>query len=120
MQRDGIEDEARVLREAVRGLGRQHPTAAVPRELRAKIVAFSRRAQTVGWGMERAARAVGVSAASIRNWRRDHAGAGALVPVAVVPSRSGADAGLQLVGPSGYRVQGLDVATTVALLRALE
>ena len=69
--------------------------------------------------MPTVARAVGVSVGSIRNGRRDQGGA-ALVPVTVVPSRDVSTAGLQVVGPSGYRVEGLDVATTAALLRALE
>ena len=117
MRREGIEDEARSLRDAVRGLGRSHPTAEIPRELRLQITAFAPRAKTAGWSMATVARAVDVSVGSIRNWRREQ-GSVALVPVTV--SREVAGSGLSVVGPSGYRVDGLDVPTTAALLRALE
>ncbi|MGH7893906.1 MAG: hypothetical protein ACREQL_04510 [Candidatus Binatia bacterium] len=84
-----------------------------------QIAAFTLRAKAVGWSMATVARAVGVSVGSLRNWRRDQ-GSAALVPVTVVPSRDIPPSGLHVVGPSGYRVEGLDVSTTVALLRALE
>ena len=119
MRRDEIEDEARGLSDAVRRLGRRHPTAAIPRALRLQILAFVVRAKAGRWGVVRVARAVGVSVGSIANWRRD-AGRAALLPVTVGPRRDAEASGLRVVGPSGYRVEGLDVATTVALLRALE
>jgi hypothetical protein len=50
MRRDGIEDEARFLREAIRDLDRPHPTAEIPRELRSWIMTFVLRAKTYGWG----------------------------------------------------------------------
>lgn len=119
MGRDGIEDEARSLKDAVRGLCRHHPTAEIPQELRSRIMAFAARAKVAGWSVARVARAVGVSLGSIRNWRRAQ-GAVALVPVTVAANREGPSSGLRVVGPSGYRVEGLDVATTAMLLRALE
>jgi hypothetical protein len=117
MRRDGIEDEARALREAIRDLERPHPTAEIPRELRSRILAFVSRAKTYGWGAATVARAIGVSAGSIKNWRRDEKRR-ALVPVRIV--RDVPSMKLSVVGPSGYRVDGLDVTTTVQLLRALE
>jgi hypothetical protein len=120
MRRDGVEDEARVLRDAIRGLGRTHPTEEIPQELRTRIVEFTRLAKTSGWSMDAVARAIGVSVGSIRNWRRDPAGAAALLPVTVVRDRKAAASGFQVVGPSGYRVEGLDLPAAVALLRALE
>jgi hypothetical protein len=47
MRRDGVEDEARVLRGAIRGLGRKHPTEEIPQELRTQIVEFTRQAKCV-------------------------------------------------------------------------
>jgi hypothetical protein len=119
MRRDGIEDEARSLREAVRGLCRNHPTAEIPHELRSQIMTLAARAKVAGWSMATVARAVGVSLGSIRNWRRAQGGV-ALVPVTVAANREVPSSGLRVVGPSGYRVEGLDVATTAMLLRALE
>ena len=103
----------------MRGLGRSHPTAEIPHELRSQITAFTARAKTAGWSLATVARAVGVSIGSIRNWRRAQGGV-ALVPVTVAANREGPSSGLRVVGPSGYRVEGLDVATTAMLLRALE
>jgi len=42
-----------------------------------------------------------------------------LVPVAVTAPAGGPAAPLVVVSPGGYRVEGLDVATASALLRAL-
>jgi hypothetical protein len=117
MRRDGIEDEARALREAIRELERPHPTTEIPRELRSRVLTFVSRAKTVGWGAATVARAIGVSAGSIKNWRRDEKSL-ALVPVRLVPAVPGST--LRVVGPSGYRVEGLDVSTAALLLRALE
>src|SRR5713226_3869358 len=99
MRRDGIAEEARGLREVVSRLERTAKTTPVPSGVRA--------------------RAVGVSVGSVRNWRREPP-VTALVPVVVTPSRVGERAGLTVVAPSGYRVEGLDLSTTAALLRALE
>ena len=100
-------------------LGRSAKTTPVPRHVRAQIVAFAARAMAGGWSLAAVARAVGVSIGSVRNWRRSSA-ASALVPVVVTPSRAIPPAALTVVAPSGYRVEGLDVPTTAALLRALE
>jgi hypothetical protein len=119
MRRDGIGEEARELREVVRGLERTAKTTPVPSGVRAQIVAFAARAREVGWSLPMVARAVGVSVGSVRNWRREPPMT-ALVPVVVTPSCGGERPALTVVAPSGDRVEGLDVAMTAALLRALE
>jgi hypothetical protein len=119
MRRDGITEEARGLREVVRRLERTAKTTPVPSGVRAQIVAFAARAREMGWSLSMVARVVGVSVGSVRNWRRESP-VTALVPVVVTPSRVGERPALTVVAPSGYRVEGLDVATTAALLRALE
>jgi len=119
MRQDVIDGEARALREVVRALGRPAKTTPVPRHVRAQIVAFAGRALAAGWSLPAVAQAVGVSIGSVRNWRREPP-VTALVPVVVTPSRVGERAALTVVGPSGYHVEGLDVSTTAALLRALE
>lgn len=117
MRRAGIEDEARSLRDAIRDLDRPHPTTEIPRELRSRIMAFVSRAKAYGWGAATVARAIGVSAGSIKNWRGDEKRL-ALVPVRI--AAADVPGSLRVVGPSGYRVEGLDVSTTAMLLRALE
>jgi hypothetical protein len=119
MRCDGIAEEARGLREVVIRLERTAKTTPVPGRVRAQIVAFAARACAAGWSLPRVARAVGVSVGSVRNWRCE-APAAALVPVLLGPSPVVASAALTVVAPSGYRVQGLDVPTAAALLRALE
>lgn len=119
MRRDGMAEEARALREVVRRLERTAKTTPIPSGVRARIVAFAARARDAGWSLPIVARAVGVSVGSVRNWRHETPGA-ALVPVVVTPSRVVERAALTVVAPSGYRVEGLDVPTTAALLRALE
>ena len=118
MRRDGIEGETRALREVITALGRAAKTTPVPPPVRAQIVACAARAGAAGWSLPAVARAVGVSVGSIRTWRREPPAA-ALVPVVLGPSRVVEAATLTVVAPSGYRVEGLDVPTTVALLRAL-
>lgn len=119
MRRDGIEDEVRALRQIVAGLGRR-TTTPVPRDVRAQIVACAGRATAAGLSRRAVARAVGVSIGSLRNWRQGPS-PGALVPVVVTPSRAAvAPPTLTLEAPNGYRVEGLDVPTAAALLRALE
>jgi len=118
MRRDGIAEEARVLREVVRRLERPAKTTPLPRRVRAQIVAFAVRARAAGWSLPSVARAVGVSVGSVRNWRRGTP-AVALVPVVVTPRPVVARAALTVGAPGGYRVEGLDVLTTAALLRAL-
>ena len=118
MRRDGIEGEARALREVVIALDRPAKTTPVPSGVRAELVAFAGRAREAGWSLPRVARAVGVSVGSIRNWRREPPAA-ALVPVVVRASPVVGGAALRVIAPSGYRVEGLDVSTAAALLRAL-
>jgi hypothetical protein len=119
MRQDVVDGEARALREVVTALGRPAKTTPVPRHVRAQIVAFAGRALAAGWSLPAVAEAVGVSIGSVRNWRREPP-ATALVPVVLTSRPVVERATLTVVAPSGYRVEGLDVPTTAALLRALE
>jgi hypothetical protein len=64
-------------------------------------------------------RRVGLSAGCLQNWSRTPAPARTLVPVAVAATAPVPSAPLVVVSPGGYRVEGLDLATLSALLRAL-
>jgi hypothetical protein len=117
MRRDDVEAEGRTLRAAVTALARPAPTTPIPTGLRTRIVAFATRARRSGWSAAATARTVGVSVGSLRNWRRG-APPATLLPVVIAADPAPA-APLTVVTPSGHRVEGLDVATAAALLRAL-
>jgi hypothetical protein len=88
------------------------------------VLVYARRQRAAGQSWTRIARSVGVSVGSLQNWSRVPAPARTLVPVAVTAPtemRSPAEpaGALVVVSPGGYRVEGLDLATTSALLRTL-
>ena len=119
MRSDAIETEVRALRDAVRDLERPSWTTPIPPALRARIVACAGRAAAAGWSGATVARTIGVSLASLYNWQRTPPPV-ALVPVQLTePPAERAPTALSVVAPSGYRVDGLDVPTAAALLRAL-
>jgi hypothetical protein len=119
MHADELREEGRRLGRLVAGLDRRAPTTPIPLAVRERIVAFTVRATAAGWRLSMVARAVGVSVGSLRNWRPGRRGAApALVPI-VVTAPPLTRAALTVVAPGGYRVEGLDVATTAALLRTL-
>ena len=78
---------------------------------------YARRQRAAGRSWHSIARAVGVSAGSLKNWSRMPP-ARTLLPVAVA-APDGPASPLVVVSPGGYRVEGLDLATATALLRAL-
>ncbi len=82
------------------------------------MLAYTRRQRAAGYSWARIARTVGLSVGSLQNWSRLPAPAQALVPVEVTAA-AGPLAPLVVVSPGGYRVEGLDLATARALLRAL-
>ena len=85
---------------------------------------YARRQRAAGYSWTRIARTVGLSVGSLKNWSRVPPPARILVPVAVTASTGVATpvvppAALVVVSPGGYRVEGLDLTTVSALLRAL-
>jgi hypothetical protein len=87
--------------------------------VRAQVLAYARRERAAGQSWQRIGRAVGVSASALKNWSRMPRPARTLVPVRLAAAPTGPASTLVLVSPSGYRVEGLDLATASALLRAL-
>jgi hypothetical protein len=88
--------------------------------LRTAIIGYARQRHATGGSVRAIAAETGVSAESVRRWlaaRAHRAAPPALLPVEVLPSPP-AD-GLVLVTPAGHRIEGLQVATAAALLRAL-
>ena len=115
-------DDGRIARAAVAALGQRGRTSRIPDAVRAQVLGYARRERAVGRSLHRIARAVGVSAGSLTNWSRTPRPARRLVPVAVAaraPEPEPLAPSVVVVSPSGYRVEGLDLATATALLRAL-
>jgi hypothetical protein len=87
--------------------------------VRLRVLAYARRARAAGQSWQWIARAVGVSAGSLKNWSRTPPPARTLVPVTVAAASTASPPALVVVSPGGFRVEGLDVPTVSALLRAL-
>ena len=91
----------------------------IPDAVRARVLAYSRRQRAAGYSWARIAHRVGLSVGSLKNWSRPSPPARRLVPVAVTAAPEVGTAALVVVSPGGYRVEGLDLASATALLRAL-
>jgi len=115
-----MKHDVRTLRRRVHALGPRHRGARVPAALRAAIAAYAGDERARGTSCGAIAERLGVSAESIRRWvgtRPAHDGmAGGLVPVHVVAE---AVRSLTVRSPTGYRVEGLSIEETAALLRRL-
>jgi len=119
-RRERTGDGAGTARAAVAALGARGRTSRIPDAVRGHVVAYARRARAAGQSWHRIARAVGVSVGSLQNWSGTPAPARTLVPVAVAaPAATVPAPPLVVVSPGGYRVEGLDLPTAAALLRAL-
>ena len=102
-----------------RGQGRR-----LPPRLRAAAAGWARRQLASGATVAAVARALQVAPATVSRWQSMPSAsvATALVPVEIVadePATSMASRTLTLVGPGGYRVEGLTIAEVGTLLRAL-
>ncbi len=101
-------------------LGGRGRTTRIPDAVRAQVLAYTRRQRAAGRSWSRIAHTVGLSVGSLKNWSRTPPPARTLVPVEVAPRAPEVPvAALVVVTPGGYRVEGLDLATASALLRAL-
>jgi transposase-like protein len=118
-----MDDHVRAVQKRIRAVQREHPRGQrrYPADLRAEIVSVVRAGQAAGRSMRRLARALGVSAPTLTTWV--HAPSrGALRPVTIAPDAMPAlspPSRPVLVTPHGVRVEGLDVAGVVTVLRAL-
>ena len=121
MRRDQVGDDGRGVRAAVAALGRRGRTTRIPDAVRVRVLAYARHQRAAGQSWTRIAHTVGLSVGSLKNWSRLPPPARALVPVdvAIAAPAGPAVTALVVVSPGGYRVEGLDLATASALLRAL-
>lgn len=118
-----MNEAIRQLRAEARRLAQGKPPSQVryPDGFRRAAVRLARRGRGQGRSVARLARAVGVSEPTLTKWLRPPAGA-ELRPVAVLtaPPREGvADSRAVLITRQGWRVEGLDRDTLIAVLRAL-
>lgn len=100
-----------VSRQGVGGVGRRYPE-----ELRAVAVAVAkaRKDEPLAW----VAADLGVSTVSLQRWL-EQAEPAHFRPVEVAPETGVEAAGLVLITPRGYRVEGLEAEALVSLLRVL-
>src|SRR2546422_10161674 len=119
-RRERTGDDGRSARAAVAALGPRGRTSRIPDAVRAEVLAYAHRERAAGRSWAGIAATVGLSAGALKNWAQKPAPGRPLVPVAVAtPAPAGPRAALVVVSPGGYRVEGLDLATATALLRAL-
>jgi hypothetical protein len=114
-----LRDLRRSLTAHERGRGRR-----LPPELRAAAAAWAQRQLASGATVAAVARALQVAPATVSRWQSVPRAmvVTALVPVEIVadePATTTATGSLTLVGPGGYRVEGLTIAEAATLLRAL-
>src|SRR2546426_5099213 len=119
-RRERTEDDGQIAGAAVAALGPRGRTSGIPDAVRAEVLAYARRQRAAGRSWARIAHVVGLSAGALKNWSQTPGPARTLVPVEVATSVPGVPAAaLVVVSPGGYRVEGLDLPTATALLRAL-
>src|SRR5207244_2015731 len=118
-----MDDRVAKLQPRVRALHRGQAGSQIryPEDLRAEIIAVARAGQTVGGSVYRLAREIGVSAPTLIEWLR-HPTRRQFRQVAVAPTPvtpMGATTNPVLVTPHGFRIEGLDLAGLVTVLRDL-
>jgi hypothetical protein len=111
--------DGRAVRAAIAALGHRGRTTRIPDAIRARVLAYTQEQRAAGRSWMWIARQVGLSAGCLQNWSRTPAPARTLVPVALAATAPVPSVPLLIVSPGGYRVEGLDLATASALLRAL-
>jgi hypothetical protein len=114
-----IQQVRSTIRQCARG---KHPNAVrYPAPVREAVVALARTRLGQGQTLARVARGVGISFPTLTTWLAGPA-TPALRPVTLAPDPDPAatsSATIVLVTPEGFRVEGLDGETLVAVLRSL-
>ena len=87
-----------------------------PAPLKEEIVALTERRRAEGTPLMTIARELGVSESGLNRWLQKKSGS--IRPIRVI-EQAAAAAELVLVTPGGYRLEGLDAASAVDLLRRL-
>jgi hypothetical protein len=113
----------RQLRSTARQLARGKHRSGIryPASFRDAVITLARTRVAHGQSRAQVARAVGVSFPTLAAWLQ-RPGPMAVRPVAIVPESASAPerpSRMVLVTPQGFRIEGLDRDTLVAVLRAL-
>lgn len=113
-----IEEVRAALVRSKEGLGRPYPE-----HVRSTVLALAERQRRAGVGLGSFAAEVGVSATTLRKWRRDAGGGPGAAPavfceVEVVAPRPPAST-LVIHGPSGLRIEGATITDLAELIRRL-
>jgi len=126
---DEWQTEAVGIREAISRLEASGPKRRYDRELREQIFEYTERWQRLGVSRPRLAEAAGLSIKTVDNWRRAArkstaaTATTAKAPVAVRIREDHRDSrrpgGVVLVTPAGYRLEGLDAASALEIVRGL-
>jgi len=97
------------------GVGRPYPV-----HIRAAVLAHAERQRRAGIGLEAFAAELGLSATTLRKWKREAAAAAqpAFCEVEIVTPSAPASA-LVVRGPAGLRIDGATIADIAELLRRL-
>lgn len=118
MTKATIEDIRTALVRSNEGVGRPYPA-----RLRRAVLALAEQQKRAGVSLGSFAAEVGVSATTLRKWKRDAKGGGgaatsAFCEVEIVAARTPASA-LVVYGPSGLRIEGATIADVAELVRRL-
>jgi transposase-like protein len=118
-----MDDRVAKLQPRVRALHRGQAGSQIryPEDLRAEIIAVARAGRTAGRSVYRLAREIGVSAPTLIEWLRRPT-RGHLRQVAVAPATVTTMTSTRnpvVVTPHGFRIEGLDLAGLVTVLRDL-
>ena len=116
---DEIRDRARG---AVARLGKRGRTTRIPDDVRAAVLAYVERERSRGRSRHKVADELGLSGSVVARWSKGRRRPrGKILPVRVlatpVVSREGPI--IQLVSPSGYRIEGLSLREAVEAMRAI-
>ena len=88
-----------------------------PPSLRREIVAFAQERRAEGWSRVRTARSLGLSGGTLTTWMKPESGG--FRPVRMQARSSEQKRGISLVTREGHRVEGLEIAEIVTVLKAL-
>jgi DNA invertase Pin-like site-specific DNA recombinase len=111
--------EGRELKQELGGAKGRQGTCFSP-DLKARAARWIRERRAAGATAAQIAEELGVASGTVLRWSADARlkQARALVPVEIVPDRSG-NREVSVVSPSGFRIEGLSLTEAITLLRAL-
>jgi DNA-binding transcriptional regulator YiaG len=126
-----MKDEAKKLKRVLRSAKREFSNTPYPTELRRKATAYIIKKRSTGVSWNAIGEALGISITAVKRWHQQavepsgRESTKVFVPVRMKPTgvedvrNKQEQTGLHLITPGGYRIEGLDAAGVIALLRDL-